>query len=200
LNERRYGPELDVWSVGCILAEMYHKNPLFPGKDYQDQLSQIFSVIGSPTPEDVSQCVSEEVGARNFLRSLGDVPAKNWKDVLPNASEEAIDLISRLLCFNPAKRLTIDEALRHPFLASYFNEDFVSNDCVAKTSLDVSYEKRIKDKEDTREEMFEEMLKFRPDAIFPIDDKKPTRAAKPRSQNGNRFPLFSSNRQAATDN
>jgi len=194
LNERHYGPELDVWSVGCILAEMYYKNPLFPGKDYQDQLSQIFGVIGSPSEEDIDDCVSQDIGARNFLKGLGNMEAKDWKEVLPNASDEAIDLISKLLAFNPAKRLSIDEALRHPFLAAYFNEEFVDNNCVCSEPLDAGYEARIKEKEDIREEMFKEIVKYRPQAVFPVDERKPSKpSARARPPNGNRFPMFATN-------
>jgi len=189
LNERHYGAELDVWSVGCILAEMYYRNPIFPGKDYSDQLTQIFGIIGSPSQEDVADCVSEEAGVQHFLKALGTVPAKDWKDLLPTASEEAIDLISKLLHFNPNKRISIDEALRHPFLARYFNEDFVNNGCVCHETLDVEYERRIREKEDIKEEMFKEIVKFRPDAVFPHDEKKTVKATKPRGHNVARFPM-----------
>jgi len=169
LNERRYGAELDVWSVGCVLAEMYHKSPIFPGKDYSDQLTQIFSILGSPSREDIDDCVSNDPAVHHFLNALGEVDPKSWKDVLPNASDEAIDLISKLLSFNPSKRISIDEALRHPFLTKYFDEEFVNNTCVGPEKLDFSYERYTKEKEDIKKEMFRVIQDYRPEAEFPQD-------------------------------
>jgi mitogen-activated protein kinase 1/3 len=177
LNERHYGAELDVWSVGCILAEMYNRSPIFPGKDYSDQLCQIFGIIGSPSREDVDDCVSRDPAVHHFLRKLGDMEAKSWKDILPSASEEAIDLISKLLTFNPKKRISVEDALRHPFLSRYYDEEFVSKDCVSQKRLDVSYEHLIREKDDIKVEMFNEILQFRPEAVFPtLESAKPDKA------------------------
>jgi len=187
LNERRYGPELDVWSVGCILAELFKKHPIFPGKDYSDQLSQIFNITGTPSAEDIEQCVNDDPAVHHFLKAIGNVEPKNWADVLPNATEDAIDLISKLLTFNPSKRITIDEALRHPFLAKYYNEDFVKNECVAKAPLDVTYEKMTREKDDIKRLMFEEIRKFRPRAVFPDSAEVAARRTTAKAKPANKF-------------
>jgi len=182
LNERKYGPELDVWSVGCILAEMFHKSPIFPGKDYSDQLTQIFNILGSPSAEDVSVCVSTDPAVHHFLKAYGHVAPRDWSEILPTASAEAIDLISRLLCFNPQKRITVDEALRHPFFQKYFDEVFVNNDCVCESPLDMSYENETRDREEIRLSMFEVIRKYRPDAEFPSLQQEEERKLKSKNK------------------
>lgn len=61
LNSKGYTKSIDVWSVGCILAEMLNNRPLFPGKHYLDQLNLILAVIGSPSQEDLQCIINEKV-------------------------------------------------------------------------------------------------------------------------------------------
>jgi mitogen-activated protein kinase 1/3 len=72
LNSKGYNKSIDVWSVGCILAEMLNNKPLFPGKHYLDQLNHILNIIGSPTEDDL-KCIQNE-RARGYLENL---PRKN---------------------------------------------------------------------------------------------------------------------------
>lgn len=53
LNASEYTKAVDIWSVGCIMAELYGRQPLFPGEDFLDQVQRIISVLGTPTPEDM---------------------------------------------------------------------------------------------------------------------------------------------------
>ena len=61
-----YSKAIDLWSVGCILAEMLSNKPLFPGKHYLDQLNLILSVCGSPTPDDLTCIINEKVRTRCY--------------------------------------------------------------------------------------------------------------------------------------
>ncbi|GAC97394.1 MAP kinase [Pseudozyma hubeiensis SY62] len=112
-----YGPEMDMWSVGCILAELIAGAPIFGGKDYVDQIARINNVLGSP-----SEAVLDKIGserAKTYIKSLPNMPAVPLEKLYPNANPEALDLVAKLLTWDPDQRLTAEEALRHPWLKAY---------------------------------------------------------------------------------
>ncbi len=117
LTASKYTTAIDVWSVGCILAELLMGNPLFPGKDYRDQLIMIFKVLGTPTGEDYHSIRSRR--AKEYIRSLPFYKKVPFQKILPYANPLAIDLLSKMLTFNPSERITVVEALEHPYLATY---------------------------------------------------------------------------------
>jgi mitogen-activated protein kinase 1/3 len=135
-----YAPQsIDVWAVGCILAEMLSGRPLFPGRDYSHQLDLILDVIGTPTLEEFYGITSRR--SRDYIRSLPIRKRRPFTALFPQASVEAIDFLNKTLVrfviirllysgfilnppafcqtFDPKKRLTADEALGHPYLSSY---------------------------------------------------------------------------------
>jgi len=139
LLESNYNCSIDMWSVGCVLSELLtmqkesYEDPsdrmaLFPGKSCfplsadhplaythpKDQLSVIFDVIGTPSPEDIDAVSSRK--ARNYLRSLPKREQKDFKTMYPGADPAVLDLLNRMLQFNPNKRITATEALNHDFL------------------------------------------------------------------------------------
>ncbi len=79
-----YTKSIDIWSVGCILAEMLSNRPIFPGKHYLDQLNHILGILGSPTSEDLSCIINEKVSS-NDLKFDGlmiwqnDSSLQHWK-------------------------------------------------------------------------------------------------------------------------
>ncbi len=91
---------------------------LFPGdSDYtqrRDQLNVIFDVIGTPSEEESSYISS--VDTKEYLKSLPKKKQKRFSKLLPRASRDAVDLFSKLLMFDPRKRITASEALHHPYL------------------------------------------------------------------------------------
>lgn len=105
---------IDVWSVGCIFAEMLERKVLFPGKNYLNQLDLILDLVGSPKEEDIRG--SDK--ARKYLRNLPRKTAKNLRKVFPNVNPSALDLLSKMLIFNPEKRISVEQALEHPFMES----------------------------------------------------------------------------------
>lgn len=119
LNSKGYTKSIDIWSVGCILAEMLSNRPIFPGKHYLDQLSHILSVLGSPSQEDLDCIVNEK--ARSYLQSLPFKPKVPWNRLFPQADAKALDLLGKLLTFNPNKRVSVEEALAHPYLEQYYD-------------------------------------------------------------------------------
>ncbi|CAG99513.1 mitogen-activated serine/threonine-protein kinase FUS3 [Kluyveromyces lactis] len=122
LTAAQYSKSMDVWSCGCILAELLGKQPLFPGKDYRDQLILIFQTLGTPTEQELVELV-ENRRAREYIRSLPKHPKINWRRRFPNASAAALDLLDRMLQFDPRLRITATEALSHPYLVSYHDPD-----------------------------------------------------------------------------
>lgn len=110
-----YTSAVDVWSVGCILAELILRRPLFPGKHNYDQLDQIFSILGTPPKEQIDKIQNEKY--RNYLKNLPNKESKAFTEIFANANPQAIDMIERMLVLDPEKRLTVDEALAHPYLA-----------------------------------------------------------------------------------
>lgn len=133
-----YASAVDIWSLGCIFAELLSMQegsvptyqdrvPLFPGgscyplsgdhvstntDERLDQLSVIFSVIGMPSDEDL-----KSVGKANeYIQSLEKKPCRSLESLYPAADPAAINLLKKMLMFNPAKRCTAEEALEHEFL------------------------------------------------------------------------------------
>eukprot|EP00940_MAST-03C_sp_MAST-3C-sp2_P001156 g1156.t1 len=115
-----YDASVDVWSVGCIFAELLGRRPLWPGKDLVEQLHLIFDVIGTPALPHQARHLScrpgeEKRDGMRFLRSLKWRPPKPFRHIFQNASNDAIDLLNGLLRFVPKDRLTVAQALNHPY-------------------------------------------------------------------------------------
>ncbi|OJT06386.1 Mitogen-activated protein kinase SLT2/MPK1 [Trametes pubescens] len=108
---------VDVWSIGCIMAELMMGKPLFKGKDYVDQLNKILDVLGSPDDAVISRIASPK--AQAYIRSLPIKKRVPFEKLIPTADAQAIDLLTKLLQFDPAARITVAEALEHPWLSAY---------------------------------------------------------------------------------
>ncbi|KAG8930921.1 Mitogen-activated protein kinase [Tulasnella sp. 418] len=106
---------VDVWSVGCILAELLGGKPIFKGRDYVDQLNQILHYLGTPSEDTLRRVGSPR--AQDYIRSLPIKPRIPFSSLYPQANPQAIDLLSKLLAFDPAKRISCEEALQHPYLS-----------------------------------------------------------------------------------
>ena len=117
----QYTSAIDLWSTGCILAEMLGRKVLFQGRDYHHQIFLILCVLGSPTAQDYLAIKSRR--AKEYIRSLPMCEKIPWNTTLPNGTHDGLDLINRLLTFNPEHRLTAEEALKHPFVAGYHDPD-----------------------------------------------------------------------------
>ncbi|TFK37954.1 kinase-like domain-containing protein [Crucibulum laeve] len=117
LTFKEYTRAIDVWSVGCVLAEMLSGKPLFPGRDYHHQLSLILDILGTPSIDDFYAINSTR--SREYIRALPFRKKKNFTQLFPNANPLAIDLMEKCLTFSPKRRIDVDDALRHPYLQPY---------------------------------------------------------------------------------
>ncbi|KAJ9518933.1 hypothetical protein QJQ45_026224 [Haematococcus lacustris] len=131
LSCEHYTAAIDMWSAGCILAELLGRRPLFPGKDYVDQLKQIIKMLGAPSDEDLTFISS--VKARAYIKALPASERVNFAKKFPEADPLAIDLMEKMLEFDPRKRIDVCAALKHPWLAQLHDE-------LAETSAPRSFE------------------------------------------------------------
>lgn len=119
LTPNKYTKAVDLWSVGCIMAEILRARPLLPGETYFGQLDLIFDLLGTPTGEDNDAIGSNPASA--YILALPTKAKPRWKNILPEASDYALDLIGQLLVFNPGKRFIVRETLRHRYFKQYFD-------------------------------------------------------------------------------
>jgi mitogen-activated protein kinase 15 len=117
LGSQRYSQAVDIWSLGCILAEMYNnRKPIFTGSSTYEQISKIFGYLGAPSAEDVQALQHRE--AEEIIKSLALTRKQPLSDML-NAPPDALRLIEAMLVLNPAKRITIEECLSSPYVKDF---------------------------------------------------------------------------------
>ncbi|KAH8086272.1 Pkinase-domain-containing protein [Filobasidium floriforme] len=130
LGSRTYSTSIDLWSAGCIFAEMISGVPIFRGRDNTDQLNQIIRVLGTPDDRTMRKIMQDSPEVQG--RALHRYPRQDLRGLIPRAPKEAIDLLEGLLEFEPSQRLTAHEALRHPyFLSNTASPGLASNGAVS---------------------------------------------------------------------
>lgn len=112
---RPYSEAIDLWSIGCILAELLRRKPLFPGKNHANQVQLIFEVLGYSGEEELGFPISGEASA--FLDKRCRFRKQPLRKFIPDASDSSLALVESLLTVNPANRPSAVVALNHPFLA-----------------------------------------------------------------------------------
>lgn len=114
LGSRMYSTSIDIWSAGCIMAEMYTGRPLFPGTTNEDQLQKIFRMMGTPT----EQTWPGVTQLSEYKQPHVVYPQQNIAQILPSIDACGLDLLNRMLQYQPQLRISAKDALNH----SYFNE------------------------------------------------------------------------------
>lgn len=114
----RYSTAIDMWSVGCIFAEMLGRGkPLFPGANERDQFTLILNVTGKPSPAVIARLGDRRLA--EYMDSLPNVPPASLSAIYRDASAEGISLLHRLLAFDPDERITAAEALSLPYFDDF---------------------------------------------------------------------------------
>ncbi|KAF7258925.1 hypothetical protein EG68_03337 [Paragonimus skrjabini miyazakii] len=118
LASNRYTKYVDMWSLGCILAEMLIGKPLFPGTSTINQIERIVSVVSRPSRQDIT-CLHSDYGISVLERAL-QKPSTSLESLFPaDVDKCALDMVKKLLQLNPVKRLTVEEALEHPYVQRF---------------------------------------------------------------------------------
>ena len=151
LGSNAYGKSVDMWSLGCIFGEMLGGKPLFPGANTLNQLERVGQVIGAPDSNEIEKLNSPFTlemldgmrfpmdernpdgtrKAKKFDRNNppapgqggGDDLATEWKAVYPKAIDEAIDLMTQMMQYDPDKRITPEAGLTHPYCVQFHDEE-----------------------------------------------------------------------------
>jgi serine/threonine protein kinase len=111
LGSRQYSTPVDIWSVGCIFAEMAQKRPIFAGDSEIDQIFKIFRVLGTPTEETFPGISS----LPDFKSTFPKWRAQSLAKLVGNLDERGVDLLSQMICYDPAKRISARAAMSHPY-------------------------------------------------------------------------------------
>ncbi|KAH9523680.1 Mitogen-activated protein kinase 15 [Bulinus truncatus] len=122
LASHRYTKGVDMWSLGCILGEMLLGKPLFPGSSTINQIERIMNSIPTPSRADIDSL--KTFYGSSVLEKATATAGRNkrgFEELIPDAPPDGLDLMKKLLHFNPDKRITADEALRHPFVQKFHN-------------------------------------------------------------------------------
>ncbi|XP_073056817.1 mitogen-activated protein kinase homolog NTF6-like isoform X4 [Primulina eburnea] len=158
LNCSEYTAAIDMWSVGCILMEIIKREPMFPGKDYSQQLGLINEqLLGSPEDPDLGFLRNDN--ARKYVKQLPHVPKQPLSKKFPEVSLVAIDLVEKLLVFDPAKRITVEEALNHPFLSSLHE---INEEPTCPSPFVFDFEQSSLSEDEIKDLIWNESLNFNP--------------------------------------
>ena len=114
-SSRRYDKLMDVWSVGCILSELYLRKPLFPGNNHIEQLTLIFHYLGTPSSTNWIKTPDGKRWAETMQSAQPQAP-QDLKQVLPGATDEAVAAIARMLTMDPKRRVSVRQCLESAWL------------------------------------------------------------------------------------
>jgi mitogen-activated protein kinase 1/3 len=171
---QEYTSAIDMWSVGCIFAELLARSPLFPGEDYIAQLKLICDKIGRPVEKDLDFVTSER--AKRFMASLPSKPSVSFAELFPTHRDEkeALDLLKQMLEIHPKKRISIEKALEHPFLESLHNSD---DEPLTTSTFSFEFENEDLSRERVQELIWEEIREYHPELQETYPTATPRRRA-----------------------
>ncbi|CAN6452884.1 unnamed protein product [Victoria cruziana] len=158
----KYTPAIDIWSIGCIFAEVLTGKPLFPGKNVVHQLDLMTDLLGTPSLDTISRVRNEK--ARRYLTTMRKKHPVPFAHKFPNADRLALKLLERLLAFDPKDRPTAEEALADPYFKGLAKVEREPS-CQPITKMEFEFERRRVTKEDIRDLIFREILEYHPQLL-----------------------------------
>ncbi|GAX85705.1 hypothetical protein CEUSTIGMA_g13119.t1 [Chlamydomonas eustigma] len=157
----KYSPSIDIWSIGCIFAEVLLGRPLFPGKNVVHQLELITDLLGSPSPDIIAKVRNEK--ARRFLNNMDYKPGVSLSQVFPHLPSKGVALLRRMLSFDPSERPTAEEALADPYFSGLHSPSREpSAHPVSKLAFE--FDRRKLGMDEVRDLIYSEILEYHPAA------------------------------------
>jgi mitogen-activated protein kinase 15 len=156
LGSTKYSKEADMWSIGCILAELLYGKPLFPGTSTLNQLNKLLEITGKPTKEDILSIQSDL--ASTMLESIPSIKPKKLETLFKlSSSSVEIDMLSKLLQFNPCKRLTVEQALEHSYVSDFHD---LEKEIICKKPIKIGLDDNVKcSVKEYRQKLYDDILK-----------------------------------------
>jgi len=158
-SAKQYDEKVDVWSVGCIFAELLKRKPIFPGGNHIEQLKIIFAILGTPESKSLGWIKSPE--AKHWVERMKPSRGRNLAKIFHNASPEALDLLIKMLELDPNKRISVVDALAHPYLKELHDPTKEVECKKFNTAFEANFESAINSKFGIRHMMYEEMKNFK---------------------------------------
>ncbi|KAF0682963.1 Aste57867_24976 [Aphanomyces stellatus] len=170
-----YDKPMDVWAIGCMLAELIGRRPLFPGTDFLHQLKIIMEVVGTPDESTLDFVANHK--AKRFITKQPKRRPIPFSMLYPRASPLALDLLEKMLVFDPRQRISVDDALEHPYLANV-RDPALELTCT-RGAFDYSFEDMDLTKDNLQRLMFEDICHFHPDALLSNNPTTASSSTKP---------------------
>jgi len=158
-SAKQYDEKVDVWSVGCIFAELLLRKPIFPGGNHIEQLKIIFAILGTPEPDSLDWIKTPE--AKNWVQRMKPSRGRNLKKIFHNASPEALDLLIKMLQLDPNVRISVVDALAHPYLKELHDPAKEVTCKKFNTAFEANFESTINSAFGIRHMMYEELRNFK---------------------------------------
>lgn len=157
LGSKCYSKAIDMWSVGCILVELMYGHALFPGQSTKDQIMLVLQVTGLPDKDSYNIIKEKYKLDAEYYHLPDNIKKRSLRAYMPNAEKDCYDLVTKLLSFDPDKRLTVEEALEHPYVAMFHkSEEEIECDHKIKIILDDNKRYKI---DYYRQKLYDEILK-----------------------------------------
>ncbi|XP_043924873.1 mitogen-activated protein kinase 9 isoform X1 [Protopterus annectens] len=157
-----YKENVDIWSVGCIMGELVKGVVIFQGTDHIDQWNKVIEQLGTPSPEFMKKL---QPTVRNYVENRPKYPGVKFEDLFPDwifpseserdklKTSQARELLSRMLVVDPDKRISVDEALHHPYISVWYDS------AEAEAPPPQIYDSQLEEREHTIEEWKELIYK-----------------------------------------
>lgn len=155
---KNYNSKIDMWSAGCVLAELYLRKVLFGEKDLGKQVQRFVALLG-PLPQHLMEQIKDQ-SVRTFLNDcVKKTKRVSFEELFPGIEKDALDLMRRLLCYDPAERISAEEAMEHPFFKELHQKENEPGNARIEY-FDFEFEQYTLDRKILRELIVDEILLY----------------------------------------